>query len=224
MIPHSSAGQPWGHPMRALNGGPGRVDLAQMAGQYDPPSVSSQQSISQLQSQPPLPPQPPIRQTPVVDLTASGFESQDGEPPPKRPRLDISGGSNLGDAGSTMNSAEPRSTPASASSRPQLSWRGRPLWSFQAVMSEVPSSENRGDGTATSRPPSPPPFPARPWTNALPERQRNADSSSRDPSPVRKVSTVPYRVETPSEAPILKGESKLTNSLDAMLLWATANC
>lgn len=219
MTPHSSAGQPWAHPMRALNGGTGRVDLAQMAGQYDPPSVSSQQSTtSQLQSQ------PPIRQTPVVDLTASGFESQDREPPPKRPRLDISGGSNLGDAGSTMNSAEPRSTPASASSRPQLSWRGRPLWSFQAVMSEVPNSENRGDGTATSRPPSPPPFPAQPWTNAPPDRQRNVDSSSRDPSPVRKVSTVPYRVETPSAAPILKGDSKLTDSLDATLLWATVNC
>lgn len=195
--------------MRALNGGPGRVDLAQTAGQYDPPSVSSQHSVSHsIQSQP----QPPIRQTHVVDLTASGFESQDREPPPKRPRLDVSSGSNLGDAGSTLNSAEPRSTPtSSASTRPQLSWRGRPLWSFQAVMSEVPGSENRGDGATGSKPSSPPPFPAQPWTSIPPDRQVNTDLSLRDSSPVKKVSTTPYRIETPSEAPILKGDSKLTH-------------
>ncbi|KAJ5152956.1 uncharacterized protein N7482_009434 [Penicillium canariense] len=207
MIPHSSAGgQQWGHPMRALHGGPGRVDLAQMAGQYDPPSASSQQSVSQSQSQSQPQPQPAVRQTPVVDLTAGGFESHDREPPPKRPKLDVSSGSNLGDAGSTMNSVETRSTPGSAGSRPPLSWRGRPIWSFQAVMSEISSSESRGDGATGPKPSSPPPFPAQPWISAPAEHQHGVDSISRDTSPVKKVSTTPYRIETPSVAPILKGD------------------
>ncbi|KAJ5798126.1 uncharacterized protein N7503_007422 [Penicillium pulvis] len=192
MIPHSSAGgQPWGHPMRPLNAGPGRVDLAQMSSQYDPSSVTSQ---------PPLPPsQPQTRQSAVVDLTNNGYDPNDKEPPPKRPRLDISGASKIGDAGSSAKGADARSTPASASSRPQLSWRGRPMWSFQAVMSEIP-------GSATgSRPTSPPPFPPQPWSNT-PLNRLDGCSRSREASPDKKVQTIPFRIVTPSVAPAIKGE------------------
>lgn len=203
MIPHSSAGgQPWGHHMPALNGGPGRLDLAQMPGQYYPPANTLQQPLPQ--SQPP----PQIPQPTVVDLTTSGFESQDREPPPKRTKLDGSSGLNTGDAGSTANSVEVRSTPGSAGPRPSVSWRGRPMWSFQAVMSETPGSENRDDSATNSRPSSPPPLPAQPWSGARLEPRQETSSRSRDSSPGKKVQTTPYRIETPSVAPILKGQSK----------------
>lgn len=194
MIPHSSAGgQPWGHPMRPLNGGPGRVDLAQVSSQYDPSSVTSQPSLPSSQ--------PQARQSAVVDLTNNGSDSNDKEPPPKRPRLDISGASKVGDAGSSVKGADARNTPASASSRPQLSWRGRPMWSFQAVMSEIP-------GSATgSRPTSPPPLPSQPWSND-PLNRLDGGSRSREPSPDKKVQTIPFRIVTPSVAPAIKGESK----------------
>ncbi|KAJ5299417.1 hypothetical protein N7476_010974 [Penicillium atrosanguineum] len=197
MIPHSSAGgQSWGHQMRSFNGGPGRIDMAQVSGQYDPPSDNSQPPLSQPQ------PLPETRQPAVVDLTG-GLESH-GEPPPKRPKLDVSGGSIVGDA-PTVNSAEARSTPGSASSRPPLSWRGRPLWSFQAVMSEIPGSESRGENVTGSRNSSPPPFPVPSWSSAPSDRQLPG-SESRNSSPEKKVSTIPYRIETPLVAPKLKGE------------------
>jgi mediator of RNA polymerase II transcription subunit 12 len=200
MIPHSSAGgQSWGHQMRSFNGGPGRIDLAQMSGQYDPPSDISQ-PLSQAQ------PPPQTHQPAFVDLTGAGLESHDREPPPKRPKLDVSGVSNAGDA-VTVNGAEARSTPGSAGSRPPLSWRGRPLWSFQAVMSEIPGIESRGDNATGSRPSSPPPFPAQPWSIAPPDRPVTG-SRSRDSSPDKKVQTTPYRIQTPSVAPKFKGESK----------------
>ncbi|KAJ5162359.1 hypothetical protein N7492_007751 [Penicillium capsulatum] len=195
MIPHSSAGgQPWGHPMRAFNGGPGRFDLAQMHGQYDPPSNSSQ---------PPLPPQarPPV----VVDLTAAS-EPQDREPPPKRPRLDVSGVSSANNIGPAGNSGEARSTPGSAGTRPALSWRGRPAWSFEAVMSELPGSENRGDHATGSKPSSPPPLPSHPWTGVPSDRLQAIGSRSRESSPDKTVQTTPYRIETPDMAPVLQGE------------------
>ncbi|KXG45781.1 Mediator complex, subunit Med12 [Penicillium griseofulvum] len=186
MIPHSSAGgQPWGHPLRTFNG-PGRVDNAQM-GQYDNPDRPAS-----LQ---------PIRQPVVVDLTA---ESHDREPPPKRPRLDVPSGSNT-DTGAAVG--ETRSTPGSAISRPAVSWRGRPVWSFQAVVSELPSNENRGDGAAGSKPPSPPPLPAQPWkNNFVAEPEGSGVVKSRESSPVGAVQTTPYRIEIPSVAPLYKGQ------------------
>ncbi|KAJ5937390.1 hypothetical protein N7454_004690 [Penicillium verhagenii] len=203
MIPHSSAGgQPWGHPMRPLNGGPGRADLAQMSSQYDPSSVTSQTPLPPSQPQPQPQPQPQsqtqTRQPAVVDLTDNVSDTNDREPPPKRPRLDISGASKVGDAAS-VKSGDPRSTPASASSRSQLSWRGRPMWSFQAVMSEIP-----GSATA-SRPSTPPPFPTQPWNNA-PPNSLDGGSKCRDSSPDKKVQTTPFRIITPSVAPAIKGE------------------
>ncbi|KAJ5233688.1 uncharacterized protein N7469_005454 [Penicillium citrinum] len=183
MIPHPSAGgQSWGHPMRSLNGGPAQPD----------PSVDSSQ--------------PGSRQPIAIDLTGGGPESQDREPPPKRPRLDVSGSSNLGDTATTANSAETRNTPGSAGPRQQVTWRGRPLWSFQAVISEIPGSEGRTDG-APSKPASPPPFPVQPWTNAPKDRSRNAGTQvDEEFLPDTKVQTTPYRIQVPSAAPKIKGD------------------
>ncbi|KAJ5884979.1 hypothetical protein N7495_009489 [Penicillium taxi] len=195
MIPHSSGGQPWGHPMPAHNGGPTRADRAPPV-QYDTSSASKSNHSLQPPSQ-----SQQIRQQPtVVDLT-TGPDSQ--EPPPKRPRLDISGSSKMSESG--PNSGEAKSTPSSAAARPPMLWRGRPMWSFQAVMSDIPSSENRGDNATGSRSLSPPPLPVQPWKSALPERLQPV--RTREPSPVKQVQTTPYRIEVPSAAPIIKGEN-----------------
>ncbi|KAJ6009663.1 hypothetical protein N7522_004679 [Penicillium canescens] len=180
MIPQSS-GQPWGPSLRTVNG-PGRVENAMLGHDHlDRPM-----------------PQPPIRPA-VVDLTAGGSRTT-----PKRPRLDVPGGSNATDTGATM-SAEAKSTPGSATSRPTVSWRGRPLWSFQAVVSELPNSENRGDGTG-SKPLSPPPLPAQPWEIPAVEPPATTVVKSRESSPVGAVQTTPYRIETPSAAPVYKNQ------------------
>ncbi|KAJ5116402.1 hypothetical protein N7456_000750 [Penicillium angulare] len=206
MIPHSSAGgQSWGHPMRSLNGGPGRIDITQVSAQYDPPSVSALPPSAISNSQPQS--QAQTRQPAVVDLTGSGCESHDKEPPQKRPRLDVSNGHKAGDTGVPTNGADMRSTPGSASSRPQLSWRGRPMWSFQAVVSEAPGNDSRGDIVTNSRPSSPPPFPALPWSNIPSHQLGDAGSSSRGTSPEKKVQTTPYQIETPSVAPVLTGNN-----------------
>lgn len=178
--------------MRSLNGGPARPDQASVSLQSEIPVESSQ---------------PSSRQPIAIDLTGGGSESQDREPPPKRPRLDVSGSSNLSEAGATVNSAETKNTPGSAGSRTQLSWRGRPLWSFQAVMSEIPGSESRADG-ATSKPSSPPPLPVQPWSNAPADRSRNVGTQTTENMPDTKVQTTPYRIQVPSVAPKIKGESK----------------
>jgi mediator of RNA polymerase II transcription subunit 12 len=183
--------------MRSLNGGPARADQASVPGQSDNSVESSQQSS---------------RQPVAIDLTGGGSESQDREPPPKRPRLDVSGTSNLGETGTTVNSTETKNTPGSAGSRTQLNWRGRPLWSFQAVMSEIPGSESRADGT-TSKPSSPPPLPAQPWSNVPADRSRNAGTQTAGDVPDTKVQTTPYRIQVPSVAPKIKGESKLIDWL-----------
>lgn len=186
MIPHSSAGgQPWG-PLRTFNGAPGRVDNAQMLGHDQTERL----------------PLPPTRQPAVVDLTA-GPESQDREPPPKRPRLDVPSGSNT-DTGA--GSGDGRITPASASSRPAVSWRGRPAWSFQAVASDFPSIENRGD-SAASKPQSPPPLPAQPCKNISIGEPEGSAVRSRESSPVGAVQTTPYRIEIPAVAPVYKSQS-----------------
>ncbi|KAJ5594457.1 Mediator complex subunit Med12 [Penicillium hispanicum] len=204
MIPRSSAGgQPRGHPTRVPNGGPGRVALAPTSGQYDPPSETMQPFPPISQSQPQS--QPLARQLPIVDLTSGGSEPRDKEHPPKRPKLEVSGRSSMNESSSGANGGETRSTPGSTSSRAPFSWRGRPLWSFQACMSEIPGYENRGDHATDSKPSSPPPFPAQPWSGALHDRLSSVSSRSTEESP-KSVQTTPYRIETPSVAPVLKTE------------------
>ncbi|KAK9860855.1 hypothetical protein MYU51_006189 [Penicillium brevicompactum] len=172
----NSAGQPWGHPLRSYNGLPGRLDNAMG--------------------------QQPTRPPTVVDLTA-GSESQDREPPPKRPRLDPSGNTPTLPASSDAAQATP--TPSSASSRPAISWRGRPLWSFQAVVSDIPGNDNRNDSATGSRPPSPPPLPAQPWKTPAVVEPPPGLIRSRESSPVGAVQTTPYRIEAPAVAPVYKG-------------------
>lgn len=189
MIPHSSTGQPWGHPLRAFNqGGSGHGGLGQGQGQYDSPDKSQPSQMSG-------------RSSAVVDL-ADGLESQ-GEPAAKRPRLDMPG--NTGVVDGAAAGTEARNTPGSGNLRaPPLSWRGRPLWSFQTVIAELPVGENRGNGAV-----SPPPLPVQPWKTALAERSADHASRSRESSPPPKdVQTTPYRIEVPSVAPVLKGESE----------------
>ncbi|KAJ5555585.1 hypothetical protein N7535_008020 [Penicillium sp. DV-2018c] len=196
MIPHSSAGgQSWSHPLRTFNGGSERLENAQMVGQND------------RQSDRPAPIlQPPTRQPDVVDLTAGGPESQEREPPPKRPRLDVPNGSSMADTGA--GSTEARNTPASAT-RTAVSWRGRPVWSFQAVVSELPSSDNRGDSAAGLKSSTPPPLPAQPWRiPPVAEPEISALVRSRESSPVGAVQTTPYRMEAPSVAPIYQGQKR----------------
>ncbi|KAE8151928.1 hypothetical protein BDV25DRAFT_151988 [Aspergillus avenaceus] len=202
MIPHPSAGvQAWGHPLRAVNGGSGRVDTSQTVGSSDP----------QLEKLPTPAPQLQPRQPAVIDLTTSGSDAQEIEPPAKRLRLDLPTAPSARDASPAGSGGESRSTPGTGSSKPpSLSWRNRPVWSFQAMISEVPGrSEVREDDVAAAtqgrKAVSPPPLPVPPWKYAPPEPTRS-NPTTRASSPVKEVPTVPYHVETPSVAPVLKGE------------------
>ncbi|KAE8415119.1 mediator of RNA polymerase II transcription subunit 12 [Aspergillus pseudocaelatus] len=203
MIPHSSAGvQSWGHPLRAVNSGSGHVDASQAVGPSDP----------QFEKLPTPVPQPQPRQPAVIDLTTSGGDAQEVEPPPKRLRLDLPIAPSTQDASPAPGSGgELRSTPGTGGSKPpSLSWRNRPVWSFQAMLSEVPGSNvmNEEDATAVAqggKPASPPSLPVLPW-KYVPESLGSNPPTSRATSPVKEVQTIPYRIETPSVAPVLKGE------------------
>ncbi|KAF9888423.1 RNA polymerase II mediator complex subunit [Aspergillus nanangensis] len=206
MIPHTSAGvQQWGHPLRPLNSGAGRVDTSQHFAQAD----------FQLEKLPMSgPPQPQPRQPAVIDLTANGGDAQEREPPAKRLRLELPSGPSTS-VGSPVpgSGGEPRSTPGipPASKSSSLSWRGRPVWSFQALVSEIPgngemSEEDAASVAQSGKPASPPPFPVLPWKYAPPDSSNNKPSKSRDSSPVKKVQTTPYHIECPTIAPVLKGE------------------
>ncbi|KAL4894184.1 hypothetical protein BDV59DRAFT_176004 [Aspergillus ambiguus] len=205
MIPHSSAGvQPWGHhPLRVINPAAGRADTVQSLGTSD------------LQLDAPQP-QPQPRPSPVIDLTSHSADASEREPPTKKLRLDLPSAPSTADASPASGSgAEPRNTPSSSTptAKPsQLSWRGRPVWSFQALISEIPGSGELSEEDAAAvaqsgKPASPPPFPVLPWKYASTETVANKPTT-RDPSPVKKVQTTPYHIECPSVAPVLKGESK----------------
>ncbi|KAJ6157328.1 hypothetical protein N7470_004920 [Penicillium chermesinum] len=139
-------------------------------------------------SQLPLPspslPRPLSQNRPVVDLTSA--ESQDREPVPKRPRLDVPSGPNSNEPGSTGNGGEARSTPGSAGSRPPPSWRGRPMWSFQAVMSELPTAENRGEHATGAKSTSPPPLPRNHGTLRYLKYQEMGSPSPETPLRIKK--------------------------------------
>ncbi|KAE8350277.1 mediator of RNA polymerase II transcription subunit 12 [Aspergillus coremiiformis] len=204
MIPHSSAGvQSWGHPLRAVNSGPGCVDPCQTGGPTDPQFEKLSTPV----------PQPQLRQPAVIDLTTNGGDAQDLEPPPKRLRLELPTASSARDASPASGSGgELRSTPGTASSKPSsLSWRNRPVWSFEAMVAEVPGNSMMSEEDATAvaqgrKLASPPSLPVLPWKYAPPESLGGNPTTSRASSPIKQVQTTPYRIATPSVAPVLKGE------------------
>ncbi|KAG2421487.1 hypothetical protein HFD88_005462 [Aspergillus terreus] len=206
MIPHSSAGvQQWGHhPLHALNPGAGRTDTASALGPSD----------LQLEKAPMSAPQPQLRQPAVIDLTTHSGDTSEKEPPSKRLRLDLPSVASTGDASPASGNGEPRNTPSTSTptAKPSsLSWRGRPVWSFQALISEIPGSGGMSEEDAAAvaqsgKPASPPPFPVLPWKYAPPEAAGNKSVKSRDSSPAKKVQTTPYHIECPSVAPVLKGQ------------------
>ncbi|KAL5041411.1 hypothetical protein BDW71DRAFT_217877 [Aspergillus fruticulosus] len=205
MIPNSSAGgQSWGHPLRNVDSGTGRGEASQA---FNTPDVRSERQ----QYTPALPPHP--GQPAVIDLTSSANDAQERQPPAKRLKLDISAGSSTNDASpAPAITGESRATPGIANSKPSaLSWRGRPVWSFQAMISEVTSGAEAIDEDAVStpegkRPVSPPPFPQPYWKGPPPEQSGNNATKAPESSSVKKVQTSPFRVEVPSIAPTLKGD------------------
>ncbi|KAB8236815.1 mediator of RNA polymerase II transcription subunit 12 [Aspergillus alliaceus] len=203
MIPHSSAGvQSWGHPLRAVTSGSGRVDASQTVRPSDPQPEKLPTTVPPPQTRPPA----------VIDLTTSGGDAQEIEPPPKKLRLDLPTAPSARDVSPAPGSGgELRSTPGTGGSKPSLSWRNRPVWSFQAMLSEVPGSNARNEEDAAAvtqggKPASPPPLPGLPWKYAPSESLGSNNSTSRACSPGKEVQTTPYRIEIPSVAPVLKGE------------------
>ncbi|KAL2853888.1 hypothetical protein BJY01DRAFT_206027 [Aspergillus pseudoustus] len=204
MIPHSSAGvQSWGNPLRTVDNGLGRADATQALNLSD---FRSEKQPTLALSVHPAPP-------PVIDLTSSAGDALEREPPAKRLKLDASAGSLVKDASlAAAGGGEARNTPGIATSKPaSLSWRGRPVWSFQALISEASSGGEITEESAISTPDgrgpaSPPPFPHLPWESLPAEQLESNALKSQDPFPVKKVQTTPFRVEIPSDAPVLKGD------------------
>lgn len=216
MIPHSSAGvQSWGHPLRKLDNGSGRVDASQA------PSLSDFRPETQ-QSTPVLPPH--TGQPAVIDLTSSINDAQEREPPAKRLRLDVSAGSSAKDASpAPATGGESRVTPGIANAKPSsLSWRGRPVWSFQAMVSEATNGgevieDDAGLTPEGKKPASPPPFPPLPWKGAPPEQYGNNATKTSEHPTSKEVQTTPFRVQIPSIAPVLKGDSEYPQLVGASL-------
>ncbi|KAL4821095.1 hypothetical protein BDW67DRAFT_152046 [Aspergillus spinulosporus] len=205
MIPNSSAGgQSWGHPLRNVENDTARGDASQA---FNRPDVRSEGQ----QYTPVLPRQP--GQPAVVDLTSSANDAQEGEPPAKRLKLDITAESSANVASpAPATTGDSRVTPGIANSKPSaLSWRGRPVWSFQAMISEVTSGAEASEEDVVlapqgKRPASPPPFPQPSWKGAPPEQFGSIATKAPESVSSKKVQTTPFRVEVPSIAPVLKGD------------------
>ncbi|PKY07776.1 mediator of RNA polymerase II transcription subunit 12 [Aspergillus campestris IBT 28561] len=200
MIPHPTAGVPsWGPPPRAYN----------PSGARRPPDLSHPQSEMSTSMPQPLP-----RQPAVIDLTANVGDTQEREPPAKRPRLDLPvAASSVGDRSPFPGSAgEARITPGVGSAKPpSFALRGRPVWSFQALVSEAPGAGDAREGDAAAvaqrgKRAEPPPFPVLPWQGPPPSSLESAGAKSRDSSPSTVVQTTPYHIEVPPSAPVLKGD------------------
>lgn len=213
MIPLPSAGvQPRGHPLRVVNNGSGNPDPSQTSAQSEVSAERLPMPVSQ----------PQFKQQPaVIDLTTSGGETQEREPLAKRQRLDLSTGVSSGavspapSVGSgSGGGGEWRSAPGvpMTPKPPSTSWRGRPVWSFQSLLSDTPGTgDSYGENAAAlaqgGKPASPPPMPIPPWKYAA--QESSEASKSREVSS-KEVQTTPYRIETPPVAPAIKGESEYT--------------
>lgn len=211
MIPHSSAGvQSWGHPVRNFDNISGRADSS-----HD--LHPSDHRPDKQRSTPILPPQ--TGQPAFIDLTSNTNDAQEREPPAKRLRLDLSAGSLARDRGSpaTITGGEPRATPGTTNSKPSaLSWRGRPVWSFQSMISEA-TGGREASGAGDKRPASPPSLPHPPWKVEPPEQLGSSAAIEPEPSPVTNVQTTPFRLEVPPVAPAFNGDSEWPRTVRSSL-------
>ncbi|CRG82980.1 Mediator of RNA polymerase II transcription subunit 12 [Talaromyces islandicus] len=202
MIPHPSAGvQNWAQHSRAPSAAR-PADLA--APRLDKPSMATA----------PL----SLAQQSVIDLTANEAALPDTEHLNKKPRLDttVSGLGGPGTATPTATkSADPRSATANgAIARPTpVSARGRPAYSFQDLVTEtyggnVFTGNPASGGSQTPKPPSPPPFPARPWKygSVSHHQATNVAAPAQEGIFDRQVQTTPYHSEVPANAPALTAD------------------
>lgn len=210
MIPLSSAGvQSRDQPLRAVNNGSGHLENPQVLPQSDVNPERLPMSVPQTQ----------FRQPAVIDLTAAGAggggEVPEKEPPTKRQRLDTFSGMPSGAASPapSVGGGDSKSVPGGLITPrpPSTSWRGKPAWSFQSLISETPGvgdvyGENAAALAQGGKPASPPPLPSLPWRYA--PRESSRGSRSRESSPPKEVQMTPYRLDTPSVAPTIKGESE----------------
>lgn len=210
MIPLSSAGvQPRGHPLRVVNNGSGNPDVPHVVAHSE---VDVERSMPV--SQPQFRPQPA-----VIDLTTSTRETQDKEPPAKRQRLEMPPGVSSGAASpapsvGSGSGGELRSASGvpMTPKPPSTTWRGRPAWSFQSLLSDTPGvGDSYGENAVAlaqgGKPASPPPMPVPPWKHV--SQEPSGSNRTSDSLPVKKVETTPYRIETPSIAPEIKDDSEL---------------
>lgn len=201
MIPHSSSGvQPWVNQSRIPSGS--------RAGDSTSSVALSSAALPDKPSMAAAPP-PKGHQT-VIDLIGNDSTPPESEHPNKRPRLDTNVSGPAGDG--KTRSAELRSASASGTARPAtLPGRGRPACSFQELVTETygaaVSSGNLTPGSQT-KPATPPPFPIRPWKYAPSQQSGSGTAVLNESPPEREVQTTPYRLEVPSIAPVLKGDSK----------------
>ncbi|KAH8703880.1 putative RNA polymerase II mediator complex component Srb8 [Talaromyces proteolyticus] len=203
MIPHPSVGvQNWAQHSRA----PSAARPGDLAGSRLDKPLSSSMATPSL---------PLAQQQSIVDLTANEPSAlQDTDAPNKRPKLDTSV-SGLGGDGraTTTRSAEVRSATANGGgiARPTaVSGRGRPASSFQDLVTETYGGSvftgNSASGSHTPKPPSPPPFPVRPWKYSSLYQPTSTSHAAQEDIQGREVKTTPYRPEVPAVAPALTGD------------------
>ena len=198
MIPHSSAGiQPWGHPPRTECNDTGRVDASPAVCHFDPLPEKS--------------PTPPISFGPAKNAS----EAQWKGPSTNQPRPDTPSRSSVGDVNSAPVSHGDLKNAAYL--RPSsVSWRTRPVCSFQEQVSEMPAMESYDENTtafgqSSESAPPPLPLPTFPWNYVSPDLAQGGPSRSSEESP-KDVQTLPYRIQVPDMAPVLKDKSKLCHS------------
>jgi mediator of RNA polymerase II transcription subunit 12 len=154
----------------------------------------------------------------VGDLTAHDAALPDSEHLNKKPKLDTSL-SSLGGPVTATKTAEPRSATANGGiARPTtVSGRGRPAYSFQDLVTETYGGSdftgNAASGSQPLKPPSPPPFPARPWKHASALQATNVAAPAQEGIFDRQVQTTPYQSEVPTNAPALTADSMCLNPL-----------
>ena len=144
----------------------------------------------------------------LIDLSSDG--PTENEHPHKRPRLDTTV-SGLSSDGRT-HSSRSATTGANPNRPSAVSGRGRPAYSFQDLVSDTYGGNvfagNVTPGSQTSKPPSPPPFPVRPWTHTSARLSQVENEGLSNNMRGRVVQPVPYHPETPEIAPSLTRESK----------------